>query len=449
MRVLYIGLLTWLLASGGSAWAQTESARPLSTFDLSVLFFLQMAFILAVCRVVGAIFKKLGQSQVVSEMIAGVIMGPSLMGYLLPDMSRYLFPPESKPIIFAVCQVGLVLYMFLIGAEFDLSLIKSRIKSAASISAAGILAPFALGALVALVIAGDSTLFNEKASLTLVVLFMGASMSITAFPMLARIIFEQGLTKTSLGVLAIAAGSIDDAVAWCVLAIVLAAFANDSSFAVIAIGGGLLYAFFVLIVVRRMLVPLGEKVEREGQMSNEILITVLCLAMLGAWFTDFIHIYAVFGAFLMGIAMPRGLFQKELEKKILPLTTNFLLPVFFVYSGLNTRIGLVDSWYLWALTGLILLAAVGGKFGACTLAARFHGESWKESVAIGTLMNARGLMELILLNIGLERGIIKPPLFAMLVMMAIITTLMATPLFERVYGSKAKRDRIAEGIAAA
>jgi Kef-type K+ transport system membrane component KefB len=446
-----------------------NTPHPLGTFDLSVLFFLQMAFILAVCRVVGAIFKKLGQSQVVSEMIAGVIMGPSLLGlvspgvaarltpwiagimpgYHFPNISATLFPPESKPIIFAVCQIGLVLYMFLIGAEFDLSLIRSRIKSAASISAAGIITPFALGSLLALKFAGDTTLFSEKASTTLVVLFMGASMSITAFPMLARIIYEQGLTKTSLGVLAIAAGSMDDAAAWCVLAIVLAAFANNPSFAVIAIGGGILYALFTIFGVSRLLKRLGEKVEREGQMSNEVLIVALCLAMLGAWFTDYIRIYAVFGAFLMGIAMPRGLFQKELEKKILPLTTNFLLPVFFVYSGLNTRIGLVDSWHLWGLTGLVMLAAVGGKFGACMLAAKFHGESWKEATAIGTLMNARGLMELILLNIGLERGIIKPPLFAILVMMAILTTLMATPIFERIYGSKSARDAAAMEIAAA
>ncbi len=428
---------------------------PLGTFDLSVLFFLQMAFILAVCRLVGMIFKKLGQSQVVSEMIAGVLMGPSLLGWLspkladsltpwvagimpgrhFPNISATLFPPESKPIIFAVCQVGLVLYMFLIGAEFDLSLIRSRVKSAASISIAGILTPFLLGGLLALQFVGDTTLFAPGVSQTLVILFMGASMSITAFPMLARIIYEQGLTKTSLGVLAIAAGSMDDAAAWCVLAIVLASYAGDPQFAVIAIGGGVLYALVTIFGVSRMLKPLGEKVEKAGQMSNEILIVVLCLAMLGAWFTDYIRIYAVFGAFLMGIAMPRGLFQKELEKKILPLTTTFLLPVFFVYSGLNTKIGLVNSWRLWVLTALVLLAAIGGKFIACMLAARFHGESWRESVAIGTLMNARGLMELILLNIGLERGIIQPALFAILVLMAIITTLMATPLFEAVFGT--------------
>lgn len=411
----------------------------MTPFDLSVRFFLQMAFILTVCRLVGWVFRRLGQSQVVSEMIAGVLMGPSFFGWLAPAASAYVFPPASKPIIFAVSQIGLSLYMFLVGAEFDVSLLRERVRSAASISAAGVLAPFLLGGLLALKIADDPTLFGANVSPTLVILFMGASMSITAFPMLARMIYEQGLTRTSLGTLTLAAGSMDDAAAWCVLAIVLGTFAGSSSFAAIAIGGGLLYAAFTLLVVRRALRPLGDMVERRGAMTNEVLLVALALCMLGSWCTDYIRIYAVFGAFLMGIAMPRGLFQQELERKVMPLTANFLLPLFFVYSGLNTRLGLVDSWHLWGIAALALMAAIGGKFGACTLAARLHGVSWRESVGIGILMNARGLMELILLNLGLERGIIRAPLFSILVMMAIVTTLMATPVFERVYGKASTR----------
>ena len=419
----------------------------MTTFDLSVLFFLQMAFILAVCRVVGMIFKRLGQSQVVSEMIAGVIMGPSLMGWMLPEASAYLFPAESKPILFAVCQVGLVLYMFLIGVEFDVDLIKSRIRSAASVSLAGIVAPFALGGAIAFYLAGDTTLFSAKTSVLQAVLFMGAAMSITAFPMLARIIFEQGLTKTSLGTLAIAAGAIDDAAAWCVLAIVLASFQNDISIAVVAIGGGIGFAIVTLVVLRQLLKPLGKQVESAGQMSQGMLGFVLMLCMLGAWFTDYIQIYAVFGAFIMGVAMPRGKFATELHRMIYPLTTTFLLPVFFIYSGLNTKIGLVDTPYLWGLTAVILIAAIVGKGVACYGAARWHGESHREAMAIGTLMNARGLMELIILNIGLQRGVIEPALFAIMVMMAIITTLMATPVFERIYGSKSVRARTPEALA--
>lgn len=411
----------------------------MSTFDLSVLFFLQMAFILAVCRVVGILFKHLGQSQVVSEMIAGVLMGPSLMGWIFPGFSAYLFPAASKPILFSVCQVGLVLYMFLIGVEFEIDLIKSRMRSAASISIAGIVAPFALGGAIAFYLTGDTTLFSAKTSVLQAVLFMGAAMSITAFPMLARIIFEQGLSKTSLGTLALAAGSMDDAAAWCVLAIVLASFQNDISIAVYAIGGGIAFALLTLVVVRQLLQPLGKQVEAAGEMSQGVLAVVLMLCMLGAWFTDFIQIYAVFGAFIMGIAMPRGKFAAELQRMIYPLTTAFLLPVFFVYSGLNTRIGLVDTPYLWLLTLIILIAATVGKGVACYGAARWHGETHREAMAVGTLMNARGLMELIILNIGLQRGVIEPALFAIMVMMAIITTLMATPIFERVYGSKSSR----------
>lgn len=419
----------------------------MSTFDLSVLFFLQLAFILAVCRVVGIIFKRLGQSQVVSEMIAGVIMGPSLMGAVFPGFSAYLFPAQSKPILFAVCQVGLVLYMFLIGVEFNTALIRSRLRSAASVSLAGIVAPFALGGSVAFFLAGDTSLFSAKTSVLQAVLFMGAAMSITAFPMLARIIFEQGLSKTSLGTLALAAGSIDDAAAWCVLAVVLASFQNDISIAVYAIGGGIGFALVTLLVLRKLLEPLGRQVEAAGEMSQGIFAFVLMLCMLGAWFTDYIQIYAVFGAFIMGIAMPRGKFADELQRMIYPLTTAFLLPVFFVYSGLNTKIGLVNTPYLWLLTGVILVAAIVGKGVACYGAARWHGESHREAMAIGTLMNARGLMELIILNIGLQRGVIEPALFAIMVMMAIVTTLMATPIFERIYGSKSARAGVAPAVA--
>jgi Kef-type K+ transport system membrane component KefB len=372
-------------------------------------------------------------------MIAGVLMGPSLMGWMFPEFSAYLFPAESKPILFSVAQLGLVLYMFLIGVEFDVDLIRKRVRSAASISIAGIVAPFILGGTLAYFIAHDPQLFAEKTTSLEAVLFMGAAMAITAFPMLARIIFEQGLTKTSLGTLALAAGSIDDMAAWCVLAVVLASFNADWSIALFAIGGGVLFALVCLTIVKKLLLPLGDKVESSGIMNPDILVFTLMLVMLGAWFTDFIQIYAVFGAFIMGVAMPRGRFATELHRMMYPLTVALLLPVFFVYSGLNTKIGLVNTTALWGLTALVLLVAIAGKGVACYLAARWNGESHKESMGIGTLMNARGLMELIILNIGLQRGIIEPTLFTIMVLMAVVTTLMATPIFERIYGKKELR----------
>lgn len=413
----------------------------MTSFDLSVRFFLQLAFVLGACRVVGLLAGRVGQSQVVSEMITGVLLGPSLLGLLLPGAQAYLFPKESMPILYAVSQVGLALYMFLVGLEFQVELIRRRMRSALSVSLAGIVVPFFLGGVIATFLADDADFFSPGVSRTEAVLFLGASMSITAFPMLARIIHERGLAGTSLGTLALAAGSLDDAAAWCVLAVVLASFAGDPTFALIAIGGGLAYAVLLVTVGRRLLAPLGASVERAGTMSNGILTVTLMLVMLGAWFTDWIRIYAVFGAFVMGVAMPRGRFAEEVTRIVGPLVTTFLLPLFFVYSGLNTRIGLVDTPALWGITIVVLLAATLGKGVACWLAARLNGEPNGEALAIGALMNARGLMELIILNIGLERGIIQPTLFTIMVLMAIVTTLAATPAFEWVYGRERARAR--------
>ena len=417
----------------------------MTSFDLSVRFFLQLAFILGACRVVGLLAQRIGQSQVVGEMITGVLLGPSLFGLLLPDVQRWFFPKESMPILYAVSQVGLSLYMFLIGLEFDVGLIRKRLRSALSVSLAGIVVPFFLGGVLATGLAADTDFFSPGVSRIEAVLFMGASMSITAFPMLARIIHERGLAGTSLGTLALAAGSLDDAAAWCVLAIVLASFAGDPTFALVAIGGGLAYAVLLVTVGRRMLAPLGAVVEREGELSNGVLTVTLMLVMLGSWFTDAIRIYAVFGAFVMGVAMPRGRFAEEVTRTIGPLVTTFLLPLFFVYSGLNTRIGLVNSPALWGIAIVVLLAATLGKGVACWLAARLNGEPNGEALAIGTLMNARGLMELIILNIGLERGVIQPTLFTIMVLMAIATTLAATPVFEWVHGRE--RARAAASVA--
>jgi len=254
-------------------------------------------------------------------------------------------------------------------------------------------------------------------------------MSITAFPMLARILYEKGIAGTRLGTLTLAAGSMDDAIAWCLLALVLATFKGSALIAWLAIGGGLLYVLGMLFLARPLLRVFARWTERDDGVSMKTLLSTLLVLMLGAWFTDAIGIYAVFGAFIAGAAMPRGKFLQGVRGHTEFLTTTFLLPIFFVYSGLNTRIGLVNTTALWMTTGLILLLAVAGKGLACMLAARVSGESWSESATIGTLMNARGLMELIILNIGLQEGIIQPTLFTIMVLMAVLTTLMASPLF--------------------
>lgn len=410
----------------------------MTPFELSVRFFLQLAAILCVCRFVSWVATRVGQPPVVGEMIAGVLLGPSLFGLIAPYWQAQLFPPESKGVIFSVAQIGLVLYMFVVGLEFRVDLVRDRMRSALMISASGILAPFILGCGIAVWLLKLGGFFTPGVHLWQAMPYMGAAMAITAFPMLARIIFERRLTGTSVGALALAAGAIDDAAAWCVLALVLASFASDAMIALYAIGGSLLLVAVLFTIGKPLFKAIATRAERSENDSRLMFGWMLVLLMLVAWYTDSIGIYAVFGAFVLGTAMPRGQFSEDIQKRIEPLATQLLLPLFFIYSGLNTRFDLVNDAGLWGIAGVVLAAAVIGKMGACYLAARVCGESHRDGLGVGALMNARGLMELIILNIGLERGLITPTLFTILVLMAIVTTLMATPLFEWVYFRRAK-----------
>ncbi len=407
----------------------------MTSAQLSAVFFLQAFFILAVCRGVGILARRVGQPQVVGEMIAGVIMGPSVFGLLFPSWQQAIFPKDSLKILYVLAQFGVGLYMFLVGTEFKIDLFRSRARSAASVSVAGMVVPFILGGLLALWIRRVPGLFSEKATDFEAVLFLGAAMSITAFPMLARIIYERGITGTPLGTLALAAGAIDDATAWCVLAIVLASFGGGPMVAIQAIVGGLLYGLFTLTIGRKLLRRLGVIAERNAEISQALLGVTLMLLMLGSWTTDAIGIHSVFGGFILGVAMPRGFFAEELRKKLEPVAVVFLLPI-FTFSGLNTRLDTVNNFQLLLISAVVLFAAIAGKGAACWLAARLNGESNRTALAVGTLMNARGLMELIILNIGLQKGIIQPALFSIMVIMAIVTTLMASPVFELVYRKK-------------
>ena len=406
--------------------------------ELSVAFFLQMAIILGVCRAVGWAARRVGQPKVVGEMVAGVLLGPSLFAWLLPDVQRALFPPESMKTLYVGAQLGVGLYMFLVGVEFKTELFRQRTRCAVSVSLAGMLLPFALGTVLALWLVEIPGLFAPKTRPFEAVLFLGACIAITAFPMLARIIHERGLTGTALGTLALAAGAIDDAAAWAVLAIVLSTFGGGPMVAVKAIGGGLAYALVMLLLAPRLLAPLGRIVERQQALTPTMLGVVLMLLMLGAWAMDDVGLHAVFGGFLLGTAMPRGLFAKELQRQLEPFAVVFLVPMFFTYSGLNTRLDVVVSGSLLGIALLVLAVSIAAKGVACWAAARLNGEDNATALAVGTLMNARGMMELILLNIGLQRGIIEPPLFSILVLMAIVTTLMASPVFEWVYGRRSR-----------
>ncbi|WP_205873658.1 cation:proton antiporter domain-containing protein [Mycobacterium camsae] len=401
----------------------------------AIHFFLELAVILGACRLVGLLARFVGQPQVVGEMIAGVLLGPSLLGRIAPGIQHHLFPPgQLNTVLYIMAQIGLVLYMFLIGLNFDVNLIKHRAGTAVAVSAAGIFAPLALGSLLAVPLLARGIYFDKSVTLVMAMMFLGASIATTAFPMLARIIFEQRLSGTPLGTLALACGAADDALSWCLLAIVLAIHRGNPALAATAIVGGILYSVLLVTVGRKALNVLGTISERRNTITAPVLSTVLILLMACAWFTDTIGIYAIFGAFVLGVAMPSGFFAQELTTRLEPLVTTFLLPLFFVYSGLNTQIGLLNSPTLWAVTLGILVVSVAGKGLACAVAARLNKVPLRESIALGSLMNARGLIELILLNIGLQAGIITPTLFTILVLVAIVTTLMATPIFEFVYG---------------
>jgi Kef-type K+ transport system membrane component KefB len=416
--------------------------------ELTMKLFLQLAAILAACRVCGWLGRRVGQTKVVSEMVAGVLLGPSLFGLIAPQAQAWLFPKAaaagagamhpSMLILYALSQLGLVLYMFMIGLEFDHRLILGRVRHASIVSGAGILVPMALAALA---LRGDADLFAPHVTPGAAALYLGSAMSITAFPMLARILHEKGIARTRMGTLALAAGSSDDAAAWCLLALVLSYLEGSWIIAGLAIGGGALYVAVMLVLGRPLLRAFERGVDAEGRLAPGTLAAGLLVLMLGAYATDVVGIYAVFGAFIAGIAMPRGRFTEAAIGHLDLLTTTFLLPVFFVYSGLNTQITLLDSAALWRIAMILVVLSVAGKGVACLLAARLSGEEWPESAAIGVLMNARGLMELIILNIGLQRGVITPTLFTIMVLMAIVTTLMASPLFEVVYGRRAAPGR--------
>jgi Kef-type K+ transport system membrane component KefB len=414
----------------------------MSNLHLAVQFFLQLAVILLFCRLVGAIALRFGQPQVVAEMVAGVLLGPSLFGLLWPEAQHWLFPwdpaqkvRDTQSYLFPASQLGLALYIFIVGMEFRVDIVRRRLRSSIAVSVAGMVAPFVLGAGLAWIFFYYTELFPKRTSLMEAMLFLGASMCITAFPMLARIISFKKLTGTTMGTVALGAGAINDATAWCLLAVVLASFERNWSHALVNIGAGAAYVTFTLLIVRPLLVRAKGWLIENGALTEAGLVVGLALMALGAWFTDLVGLHAVFGAFVMGAAMPRGVVARDIVGRIQPLTVALLLPLFFTYSGLNTKIGLLNTGFLWLMSGAVLVAAVLGKGVGCWLAARATGIPNREALGIGTLMNARGLMELIIINIGLQRGVISEGLFATLVIMAVITTLMASPLFEVLVGS--------------
>ncbi|UVV62337.1 cation:proton antiporter [Bacteroides fragilis] len=408
---------------------------------LSILL-IQIIAVLLMVRLFGFLFKHIGQPGVIGEIVAGIVLGPSVLGYFFPDVFQALFPPESLTNLELLSQVGLVLFMFVIGMELDFSVLKNKINETLVISHAGILVPFFLG------IVASYWIYEEYAAAQTAflpfALFIGISMSITAFPVLARIIQERNMTKTSLGTLAIASAANDDVTARCLLAVVIAiAKAGTFASALYAIGLTALYIIIMFMVVRPFLKKVGEVYANQEVINKTFVALILLILIISSTLTEIIGIHALFGAFMAGVVMPPSIgFRKVMMEKVEDIALVFFLPLFFAFTGLRTEIGLINSPALWGVCLLLITVAVAGKLGGCAVAARLVGESWKDSFTIGTLMNTRGLMELVALNIGYEMGVLPPSIFVILVIMALVTTFMTTPLLhlvERIFARREER----------
>ncbi len=391
---------------------------------------LQIIVIVLFARVFGFLFKKIRQPAVIGETVAGIVLGPSLLGLLFPGISHFLFPPGSLGNLQFLSQLGLILFMFVIGMELDISVIRKQAFDAVVISHASIIIPYALG------MGLSYFLYRQFAppsvSFLSFSLFMGIAMSVTAFPVLARIIQERNLTGTRLGIMAITCAAADDVTAWCILAILIAiikAGSSVSAWFTIALVFG--YALLMLLLLRPFLKKLYLKNKDQRPMSGGIMAIVFMVLLVSAYTTEAIGIHALFGAFMAGVIMPHDHhFRRIVIGKIEDVSIVLLLPLFFVFTGLRTSISLLNEASLWMACGWIILVAVCGKFGGSALAARVTGQSWKDSLSIGALMNTRGLMELVVLNIGFDLGILSPGVFTMMVLMALITTFMTGPALD-------------------
>ncbi|MEV6603529.1 cation:proton antiporter [Kutzneria sp. NPDC051319] len=413
----------------GTVGAAAQAAPVNKDLQLTLQFLPALVIIVVASGLCGRLAVLLRQPRVLGEMVAGILLGPTLFGALLPGVHAQIFTPEVKSILYLLGTVGLTLYMFLVGVGIDHghpSAGKSA-RTVSSVAAFGIALPVLLGAGCA--VAFYDSLSRPNVSVVEFALFLGGALSITAFPMLARIVYERGIEHTRLGRIALLSASVDDAVAWCILAVLSAIHMGSSEHALMTIGLAALFAVVMLFGVARLLRPLGRRVERTGEMGWDALFLVVALVLLSGYFTDYIGIYSVFGGFIAGAAMPRSLaFRQAIQSRMMEAVSVLLLPVFFVYSGLNTNF---EGFGWGGIMAFVIILAAGfiGKYVGCATAMRVTGFSWRESAAMGALMNARGLMILIFINIGLAEGMINQTVFAILVLVAVVTTGAALPLY--------------------
>lgn len=386
---------------------------------------LQLIVILIVARLCGDLLVLLKQPRVVGEILAGIFLGPSLFQPVAPSLHAFIFPQSSMSRLYFLNQIGILLFMFIVGLEINVKVLRSKARSAIAISQVSIAVPFLLGLGLAFFLFAEYGPHDKGFSAF--ALFMGIAMSITAFPVLARIIQEQNLTRTQLGTMAITCAAVDDVTAWCLLALVVGLVQSGTGMgAVWTIGLAVLYSLFMLVVVRGFLYRQPLMAEHGAQLRSGLLACIFIALLVSAWITEMIGIHALFGAFLMGVVMPdRNGFKEKVIARIHDVTTVVLLPLFFAFTGLRTQIGLLNDPQSWLICGLVLFVAVLGKFGGAAFTARFMGHSWRTSSLLGALMNTRGLVELVVLNLGYDLGILGPKIFAMMVIMAVITTMMA------------------------
>jgi Kef-type K+ transport system membrane component KefB len=391
---------------------------------------LQIILIIAATRSLGLVFKRIGQPAVVGETVAGIVLGPSLLGLLFPGVFHFIFPVESLPNLRFLSQIGLILFMFIVGLELDTRLLRKQAFEAVIISHASILIPFSLGVFLSLFLYHDYA--PRQTDFYPFALFMGIAMSITAFPVLARIIRDRKLTDSKLGILAISCAASDDVTAWCILAILIALIRSGSGMnGLVVIGMVAAYIFMMLVPVKMLLKWIQSSYEKGKIGYNTLTAIVFAVLLFSSWCTEVIGIHALFGAFLAGIVIPKNeALQNRIIDRISDLTLVMFLPLFFVYTGLRTQAGILNTNALWTSFGFILVCAVAGKFGGSALVARALGHSWSNSLSIGALMNTRGLMELVVLNIGYDMGILSTEIFSMMVLMALLTTMMTSPVLD-------------------
>ena len=390
---------------------------------------LALAAVVLVGRLLGVLFRRAGQPPVIGEVVGGILLGPSFLGLLSPETYRFLLPSEIAPLLSVVAQIGVIIYMFLIGLELNPELLRNRVKATLVISTSSILLPFLLGVGLAMFIYDE--LSPSNVPFTPFALFLGLSMSVTAFPVLARILNDIGLARTPLGTIALTCAAFEDIAAWCLLAFVVGfvnAAAGSALFvAVLTVG----FASLMLVVVRPIIARLVAGLEERSPTQGNVAVVLVGLLM-SAWTTEVIGIHAVFGAFIFGAIIPhQSSLARTLHQNLESLTI-LLLPAFFAFTGMRTEIGLLSGRYEWVVCAIIIAVATTGKWGGAVVGARLTALSWRESSALGVLVNTRGLMELIVLNVGLELGVISQTLFTMMVLMALVTTIATTPLLRRI-----------------